>query len=498
MQLERGSDKQLGSMILRGTARMIGGRVARMAITLGGIAVLARLLTPADFGVVAVAAMILPLANALLEGLIDVPTIREDTLDRDGLSNLIWSGVLLMAGLGALLWLAAPWLAVMLSSPELTAVLRVLCFALLFQPFVAASHAVLRRQHRFGVSALFMPAAGAVYVLSAIVMALMGLGVWSLILGQIASLAVTALGLAMISNIPLRPPLRLQAGTAWRLGGLGFVTRLLAWVSSNIDTLFASAALGPASTGIYSRAYNLTTQMKEPFAVLDQAVRQAFVAQRSLDDVAASRATLDGLRLVVIAASLVAGAAIVMREAIVTLLLGSQWGYVVLPFAILAASLPARVARLYLDGFTYARGSIGHMLLRNISIVLMLLVALWVWADHGVVYIALVVASVHVVTLFFKGGETDVAVAGSIGKRLRVLFPGYAAGVSLVTIGELAAVVLSSDSEIVEWAMRAIVCLSVFLVAAFLLPGRWMPSAWNRAKGKIIRSFYKIRSNRLG
>jgi PST family polysaccharide transporter len=464
---------------------LLGGRIARILFTILGIAILARMLTPADFGVVAVASMILPLSIALLDGLIDVPTIREDDLNRSGLANLVWLGVVLMAGLCAAIWLAAPGLAVLLNSPRLNETLRVLCFGLLMQPFITASYALLRRQHRFGTVAIFVAVSGAAYMLFAIGLALMGLGLWSLIIGQIVSLMITALGLGLASAIPLRPSHWLQAGAAWRLGALGLMTRLLAWISTNIDTLFASAALGAAGAGIYSRAYNLTTQMKEPFAVLDQTVRQAFVAQRTIDDAAASRGTLTGLRLVVLAASFVAAGVIILREPIVAVLLGSQWGAVVLPLAILAASLPARVARLYLDGFTYARGSMRHMLVRDISIVIMLAGALWLWATKGVEFIALVVAAAHVATLFFRGGTVDVAVAGTRASRLAAIAPGYAVGAMIVGLGELLGYFLPGVNDLTEWGVRATVfaVLGVFLIVS--VPNSWLPRGLIQLRRRI-------------
>ncbi|WP_162685637.1 oligosaccharide flippase family protein [Roseovarius amoyensis] len=488
MTLTRGISTSLGRMVLRGTARLIGGRVARTIVTLAGIAVLARLLTPGDFGVVAVAAMILPLSRALLDGLIDVPTIREDALDQEGLANLIWVGVTLMTGLAVLLWLAAPGLAVLLNSSRLDDVLRVLCFGLLLQPFIASSHALLRREHRFGLSALFMPVAGAAYVLTAIALALLDFGVWSLILGQIASLAITAAGLGLISGIPIRPPRQFRIGAAWRLGGLGLATRLLAWMSANVDTLFASAMLGAAGAGFYSRAYNITTQLKEPFSALDQTVRQAFVAQRSLDDAAAARATLGGLRLVVLAAAMVSAAVIVLRDPIVALLLGSQWGAVVLPLAILAASLPARVARLYLDGFTYARGSMRHMLVRNIAIVGLLAGGLWLWAGEGIVAIALVVAAMHVGTLFFRGGAVDIAVAGGMGQRLAAMAPGYATGAALVALGEMPGLIWPGAADMIDWSVRVAVCALCYLCVVLAVPGRWLPRSiaeWRRRRSPL-------------
>ena len=488
VQIGRGSDDQVGRMVMRGTTMLLGGRIARILFTLLGIAVLARLLTPADFGVVAVASMILPLSIALLDGLIDVPTIREDGLDRSGLANLIWVGVVLMGVLCAAIWLAAPGLAVLLNSPRLDEALRVLCFGLLVQPFISASYALLRREHRFGMVAIFVAVSGAAYMLLAIGLALMGLGVWSLIIGQIVSLMIVALGAGLLSAIPLRPPHRLQAGAAWRLGGLGFATRLLAWMSTNIDTLFASAALGAAGAGIYSRAYNITTQMKEPFAVLDQTTRQAFVAQRSLDDGAASRATLAGLRLVVLMASLVAAGVIVLREALVAVLLGPQWGAVVLPLAILAASLPARVARLYLDGFTFARGSMWHMLLRNLFIVTALAIGLLLWAHVGVAAIALVVCVVQVLSLGFAGGIEDRRLAGPLLKRARAIVPGIMAGTALIVLAEGLSCLSAPVSAQLDWALRGVVWTLTLPAILLFVPDRWLPKFMS-AKRKTLMAF---------
>lgn len=473
-------------MVLHGTSWLIGARIARTLITVFGIAVLARLLTPADFGVVAVAAMILPLATALLEGLIDVPTIREDSLERLGLANLIWVGIALMAVAAPALWLTAPLLAVLLNSPQLEPVLQVLCFGLLLQPYISASHALLRREHRFGISALFTAVAGAAYVLPAIFLAALGFGVWSLIFGQIASLLITALGLSLKSGIPILPPRRLRVGAAWKLGGLGLATRLFAWLSANIDTLFASAMLGAAGAGLYSRAYNITTQMKEPFAVLDQTVRQAFVAQRNLDDIEASKATLGGLRLVVLAAALVSAGVIVLREPLVALLLGAQWGEVILPLAILAASLPARVARLYLDGFTYARGSMRHMLVRNATIVVLLAGGLWLWAADGVAAIAMAVAAMHLGTLFFRGGPVDIAVAGTIAQRLAMMAPGYAGGVALVVMGEVPSLIWSGFGGVAEWGLRAATVAFISVLFMIVLPGDWFPKSIGQRRRRLL------------
>lgn len=488
MQLSRGSDKHVGAMVLRGTAWLLGGRFARMAVGLLGVAILARLLTPEDFGLFAVAFMVLPLAIAVLDGLIDVPVIREDSLSRLDLANLIWASVALMAAVACGLWLSAPWLAAVMNLPDLAPVLRVSCFAILLQPFISASYALLRRQHRYAEVGGYVLLSGIVHAAVSIALALAGCGIWSLVGGQLASLGTTTVAGSISAGIPILPPMQMRMLGAWRMGGLGFSSRLLAWLTANIDTMFAVSALGAADAGIYSRAYNITTQLKEPFAAIDSVVRQAFVAQRNLDDAVAARATLGGLRMVVLAAALVSAAVIAMREAVVALFLGGQWTAVVVPLSILASSLPARVARVYLDGFTYARGSILHLTGRNLMIVLLMAGGLMLGASSGVVVIASVVAAGHYATLAFPGGPSDRLLAGSFFQRLVAAIPGYGIGAALIGASEGLSILADVSPGIMDWTLRAGVCAAVFAATAVFLPDAWLP-AGIRARRATFRWF---------
>jgi O-antigen/teichoic acid export membrane protein len=282
--------------------------------------------------------------------------------------------------------------------------------------------------------------------------------------------------LVLISNIPLLPPTRLKFKPMWQLGGLALLTRMMAWIWANIDTLFASATLGAVGAGLYSRAYNITTQMKEPFAAVEQAVRQAFIAHRSLDDATASKATLDGLRIIVIAASLIAASVIVLSECLVAVLLGTQWSSVTTPLIILSVAFPARVARLYLDGFTYARGSIGHMLTRDVLIVSLMTSLLWFWASEGIATIALIVAAIQFFTLLFRGGTIDIAIAGTVLQRLHAITPGYSIAIVLVLAGQLPSIFWPELNEIADWGIRLIICLTVCIITIVKIPTKWLPN----------------------
>lgn len=482
MTLARGDDRNIGRMVGMAGAQLFSAKIVRLAITVGATAVLARLLTPADFGIFAIVAVFVAAARAVLEGLIDVPAIRDDDLDAEGLANLIWTGMLLMAGLGLLLVLLGSAAAETLGSANFREVLPVTALCLLIQPFTVAGTAVLRRTHRFAVISLTMPITGFLFGATAIALALLDFGFWSLVLADILVQLVTMAYIVVRSGISLRVPAAFRPRRAFSSGGASLVTGTQVWAWANLDTLFASIFLGPTAAGIYSRAYSLTTQMKAPFGLLEQVVRQAFVGQRTLDDDVAAANVRNGLRLITLVSSLMAGAAIALREPVVAVLLGAQWGGVVLPLTILAIVFPPRIARGYLDGFSYARGSITAMRTRNWVILALFVTSLVLFADRGVAAIAMAVAATYLVAMLFVGSPTDRRFAGTLRERMAAMIPGWAFGAAIALLAEIPGLAFAL-SETDEWIARLVVTIVSGIGALLLIPQSWLPASvarWQR------------------
>ncbi|WP_343347812.1 oligosaccharide flippase family protein [Sphingomicrobium sp. XHP0239] len=474
MTLARGDDRNIGRMVGMAGAQLFSAKIVRLAITVGATAVLARLLTPADFGIFAIVAVFVAAARAVLEGLIDVPAIRDDDLDAEGLANLIWTGMLLMAGLGLLLVLLGSVAAETLGSANFREVLPVTALCLLIQPFTVAGTAVLRRTHRFAVISLTMPITGFLFGATAIALALLDFGFWSLVLADILVQLVTMAYIVVRSGISLRVPAAFRPRRAFSSGGASLVTKTQVWAWANLDTLFASIFLGPTAAGIYSRAYSLTTQMKEPFGLLEQVVRQAFVGQRTLDDDVAAANVRNGLRLITLVSSLMAGAAIALREPVVAVLLGAQWGAVVLPFTILAAVLPLKIARSYLDGFSYARGSIVAMQKRNWIVLTIFLSLLLFFADEGVSAIAWVVGFTYLIAPLFVGDKVDRRFAGNRVERFAIMLPSWAMGAAIALTAELPSRFFTvSQNE--DWMARFLSAGFLCAIALWISSRYWLP-----------------------
>lgn len=433
--IERGSDKGLGQMVLSGSAWLIGARFGRTFITLFGMMALARLLTPADFGVLAFSTSASLLSLVIVEGLIDYPAIREDGLSLDILRSLIWLSIGVTTCFSAMLWVAAPALEAALAFPHLSLGLRAMVPVSLAQvPFVAAS-AVLRRQHQFGVAARLSLLTVALYVAIAIALAVAGFGLWSVLIGQVVAQIVTAFLIVRAAKLPIAPPRRFIFEETLHIGSWGAVTRLLGWAWTNVDTVAVSIALGPVATGLYSRAYNINVQAKEPFAAIDQTLRQAFAALKHRDGGFAKQ-NMMALRLVTLLSSFAGAAMIILRLPIVLLLLGDQWSGAAPALGLLAISLPARIARLYFDSLAISTGNMRVLATRHAIILALIVGGLFVAAPHGIAWVAATVSIVLYITLPLVSSGGKEADGSDWRSVIKAMAPGLAFSTILVLIAE--------------------------------------------------------------
>src|SRR5437867_762534 len=163
-------------------AGAVVGAVSQLAV---GV-LLARLLTPADFGVMAFAFIVLDFARPLLDlGIGGAVVQRVELTDRHVRTAFTFS-LLVGVAVAAVIAMVAPLGAVAMRNPNVTPILRVLSVGFAFQAAATVAEALLRRQLDF--RGLFFIDAGS-FVLGyggvAIVLAFRGYGVWSLVWGSI-------------------------------------------------------------------------------------------------------------------------------------------------------------------------------------------------------------------------------------------------------------------------------------------------------------------------
>ena len=304
---------------------LLTGIVAR----LGGpafLVILARILTPEDFGLMAVAMVVIAFATLFQDlGLKQALVQRKEA--GEGLRLAVFWG---SAGIGvawfAVLWLVAPWLADAYRNPDVVPIVRALGAVFLVGPLGTVPEALLLREldfrRLFGVELVPSLVPGAV----AVVLGLLGYGVWSLVWGQIAGAVLrTAVLWAMVSWRPTGVPPRGGWRHLTRFGGWVSLEALLAWSITYLDQAFAGRFLSLAGVGYYRMGVALALYPARGISqVLARVLLPAF--SRHQDDPARLREALERCVHIVALVTVPAGAAAVaFADPMVPLVLGERW-----------------------------------------------------------------------------------------------------------------------------------------------------------------------------
>ncbi len=313
-----------------------GGQILAMVSML----VLLRLLTPSDFGVVAIGMTLLGVLAYVQESGLGSALVhfREDPR-HTAASALIFSAV--SSGSLALgVALLAPVYTHLVHSPQSTGIVRALSVVLLLRGLAIIPGAILERALLFKTRAKSELSGYIMLATVSISCAAFGLGPWSLVLGQIAATGTQLTAVWLL--VPWRPRLR-DASRATLVGMLRYgrfvsASNLLNLIGLSLDNLTVSRQLGSGPLGVYALSYRLA---EIPNTVISIVVgRVMFSVYSSLHgNLAALRhAYLENLRRTMLFALPVTLGIGIAADPIVPALLGDQW---------LTAETPLRILALF-------------------------------------------------------------------------------------------------------------------------------------------------------
>jgi PST family polysaccharide transporter len=315
----------------------LGTRGATVGIQLVSNLILARLISPHDYGIVAMVVAITGFAGLFRDLGLSAAVVQKGTLTQAQVSTLFWINVATGLVLTGLLAAAAPLVGLMYGREEVVPLTRVLALTFVIGSLGTQHGAMLQREMRFGRKAVASIAGLVVILAVSVVLALRGHGYWALAWGTLAGNAVTTALLFVLS--PFRPgwPSR-HAGirSMMKFGANVTAFDFVDYFHRNLDNILIGRYWGTEALGLYSRAYSL---MMFPIANLRQPINAvAFPAMSRLrEQPQAFRAYFRKMTLVVafLAMPVTAYLAVASRP-VVRLALGDQWDPVTPIFAILA------------------------------------------------------------------------------------------------------------------------------------------------------------------
>lgn len=235
---------------------------ATVIVQLGIIAVVARLLTPSDFGLYAIASVVLVIARNFGDGGLISAVVREPVLSREVVGAAVFISCIMASALSFVVLILAPLVAVALSSTEknlLEPLIRLVSMSLLISGLGAPAQAMMQRDLRFRELG-FLRLAGIVVGTGGvtIVLAAGGRGAWSLAWGEIANTTVLALGALWV--VRERWTVSWHRAHTLRIGLVGVqmtILRVLDALWFQLPLVVLQANLSSFDVGLYQRSQTL-------------------------------------------------------------------------------------------------------------------------------------------------------------------------------------------------------------------------------------------------
>jgi len=255
---------------IRGGAVTVASQIAQFAVTIVSTVVLARLLSPGDYGLVGMVVAVTGFLGLVKDSGLSMATVQRETVTRELISTVFWINIALGVAITLLCGLLAPGLVAFYREPRLYWITVALATTFVIDAAGAQHAALLRRQMRLKAVAAIDTLANVAGVAAGIGFAVAGFGYWALVAMQITRTAVGTVA-AWIAEPwrPGRPRRRIGAGSMLRFGGYLTGTHLLGYGFRNADNVLIGWYWGANSLGLYQKAYSLLmlpiSQVNAPF-----------------------------------------------------------------------------------------------------------------------------------------------------------------------------------------------------------------------------------------
>lgn len=332
-----GGGQTLRARAARGSAVTLATQLTRSLVLLGGTIVLARMVAPAEFGLIAMVVAVSGVAEILRDSGLSWAALRRTDLSQQQRSNLFWLnagiGLLLSAVIYGLSWPLASFYGFDVLVPVVQWIAPIYFLNGLATQFRVAINLDLR----FGTLAIIDIAAPVVALGLAIWLAAGGQGLTALVVQQLATAVV-----ALLLTVPLArwwPSLPRRAPGMGALISFGFSfagTQLLSYGTRNVDSIAIGRVFGARALGLYDQAYQLAVA---PLVLLNSPMSRVAVpvlsrVRHKQDRYAAGLRDAQLIACYVTATVLLVAAG--LGTPLITLLLGANWAAAGPIFSVLA------------------------------------------------------------------------------------------------------------------------------------------------------------------
>jgi O-antigen/teichoic acid export membrane protein len=458
---------------VRGGVLSVVAQVAQVLLQSISTVVLARLLTPTDFGLVAMVTAVTAIAAGFADLGLTEATIQRKKISHNQVSTLFWINVAIGLFLTLLTAAMAPALAAFYREPRLVGITLVVSLSFLIGGLRGQHNALLKRQMRFSSIAIRDMISCILGVFVAITMAWLGAGYWAIVaLPLTLNLTQMVLSWLMVNwkpGLPHRDPeVRSMIGFG---GNVAASYAVFNWIS-NADNILIGWYWGAGPLGLYSRAYNLLILAINQITAPTVSVAIPAFSRIQGDPKLFARYYLRIINLIVWISASLFGFLFVAAEPVIVLALGEKWRQAAPVFRILTISALGQLLLQSTLWLFVSRGQSARLLKLMLIIAPITIGSFIIGLPFGIKWVALSLSLVLLTALpwilkfSFRG--TDLTLR-RLGRTLL-----YPVSVSLLGIlsAEFAVHSFPRESVVSQLVVAAVGFAAAYALAVLIPPVR--------------------------
>ncbi len=431
--------RSLRKETVSGVAWTGGSSVVQAVLQLLRVTVLARMLSPDDFGLMAMVTVIVVVAEVLANMGLGEAIIYRQTVDRNHLSSLYWLNV--TAGLVAFaaIWASTPLFVLLYNEPRLGGVIFWVALSFALGAPGRQFEVLLRRDLRFKLVGVVEITSAVATTIVAIVTAVLGAGVYALVWGLVAGVVSKTLVLFAIAARAYLPRLHFRSSDLRGYAGFGAYRTgelIVNQVVLRAGQLLMGIVLGASALGFYQMAYNIAFQPMTQINPILVKVTFPVFAKMQNDMQRLKRAFFLQMRVLsLITVPLLFGIAAVARPFVATVL-GNEWLPAVPILQILALIGLMRSLNSPIQSILMISGRVKEFFWWNVALLVVLVPSVLLGAKiDGAVGVAaawLALQGLFIVVSYLR--LTRPVLGPCLGDYAASMGPAFLAGVVMATL----------------------------------------------------------------
>ncbi|MPW31650.1 oligosaccharide flippase family protein [Agarivorans sp. B2Z047] len=383
-------DSKLKNQVLSSLKWVAMGKIVTQILRWAMTFWVIRLLSPDDYGLVAMSDVLFGFLNLLLGSLFASSIIQEKNLTKQSLKQLFGAIIVSHLGFFALQYSLADVAGSYYKSDIVSQILKVnaWCFIILALEVIPA--ALLAKNMEFKRVSIIAAISNIVAAVSTLVMAYLGYGFWSLVIGEIIFIGLRAALTFAAKPINFLPSFKINDITAMlKFGGMLSIQSVLFYVFMHMDVAIAGRIMTPTEVGLYAIGLQVALMpQKKIMPLLRQVAFPAFSQIQDQPKLIANY-VLKAQRLCISLTLPIFWGLASVTDLVIPLLLGEKWLGAVIPTTIMLMIMPLRFSEELFNPALKSLKKVNHMLVNLCFMVVIMFISIMIAARYGATGLAL-------------------------------------------------------------------------------------------------------------